>query len=198
MSMTAPSNINDRNKIFAEAQKFVESAINSQATESVQKAAHSFDWVFSDRRSEVKEVSSNQHPGMIGPAAHALSPADYMSYASAKAHSFSKLGEIVPMNDVLHHVRNKSFHYQEGIKGFLQSGIREALAGFKTVEGAADRSSLIPSGLNELLAPDKLKTADPAALKESIKTVNKMFQALKNVQDSNASLKANMLQFVRC
>ena len=198
MSLTAPSNINDRNKIVADAQKFVESAINSQASESVRKAGHSVDWVYSDTHSDLKDVSSNQRSRLIGPAAHTLSPAEYMSLASAKASSFSKLGEIAPMNDVLHQVRNKSLHYQDGIKGFLQNGIREALAGFKTAEGTADRASLVPSSLNELLAPDKLKKADPAALKESITAVNKMFQALKNVQGSNASLKANMLQFVRC
>lgn len=167
----------------------LKNAAGAQHADLIREAVRLFEWAPSEKEFAAHPASNKI---AIQSAAFTDSPAGYLATAGSALFSFS---EVVPMGDVLHALLNSEFRPQQGVRAFLQSGVQEALASMKLTPVSGEAS---PAPLDELLRPEKLKSADPAVLQASLRAMKRMFSSLSKVQNENMELKANLAQFLRC
>lgn len=193
MNLSGPFDVSKRSNIISSAKESVARVIDSHSEESIQAAIRSFEWAFS-----AKELSAISQQAVIQPAGFAESPANYLAGVAASGFPLSRFNEIVSTEDVQKILRGHAVHFQHGVKAFLQCGLREALGSMKIHEHPKEVQLSVPPPLNELLLPEKLKSADQPGLQASVQAIHQMFSTLKTMHEASTDLKANMLQFLRC
>jgi len=199
MGVGRTSGTTDRNNMISSARETVSGAISnavrSHAGESIQDAIRSFEWATPHlsfiEPSGTHSQHSIQNPGFVD------SPTEFFGRCVASKSSTPASKTIVSMQDVLKNLRTHGFQFQRGVDLFLKCGIREALASMKG-KTASQPATVIRLPLDELLSPEKLKTANPAELHASLETMNRMFSTLTGAQKTSLDIKANMMQFIRC
>jgi hypothetical protein len=161
----------------------------TQAKEAIDNAVQSFNSIQEKRPdfTVFDEVS-------ILDAAFAESPAKYFAQALTTT---TPENEIVAMGDVFARLRQHDLHFQKGVASFLKSGIQEALAGLKIPMDPNLVRPLIPTALDELITPEKLRSPDKKKLQASVQVINEMFKTLRTFQGDVSDIQLKMLQNVR-
>jgi hypothetical protein len=165
-------------------------AAGHQAKEALDHAIQSFNAI---REKQTEFAGFDE--ASIQVAGHAEHPLKYFNHAYATK-SLNDDG-IVPMNDVFARLRQPNLHYQQGIASFLKSGIQEALAGLKINMDPSVARPVIPTPLDELITPEKLRNPDRKKLQSSVQVINEMFRTLKTVQGDVSDMRLKMLQNIR-
>jgi hypothetical protein len=163
----------------------------SQSAEKLNQAIHSFGWVQQNEETFFQTFDKKSIPD----AAFIDSPSNYFNRPEILQTRFS---ETAPIDQIANKLKQRDLNYQKGVKAFLKCGMEEALAGLKLKDATPTRSlPSIPTALDELLTPQKLKNPDQINLQASISTVKTMFSNLKRLQQDTSHLQLNMTRFVR-